>query len=253
MRELINAIPDPAVLLNLAPEELAVKMLFLLRGREDASMFHPGNLESEVWLTRYNEQGTYPQQHSGEIRLAIREAWSWLEVQGLVIPAQGINGEHGHRVLSRRARQFKDERQFADYATARLLQRDMLHSSIADVAWQSFMRGAYSTAVFEAMRAVEIAVREAAGFPSGDHGVPMIRRAFAKTTGPLTDPHSQEAEQEALAALFAGAIGSYKNPHSHRNVPLDNPREAAEVVLLASHLLRIVDSRSAAKADRDGQ
>lgn len=153
-------------------------------------------------------------------------------------------------MFGRRARRFKDERQFADYATARLLQRDMLHSSIADMAWQSFMRGAYPTAVFEAMREVEIAVRKAAGFGPGEHGVPMIRRAFGKA-GPLTDQSAQEAEQEALAALFAGAIGSYKNPHSHRNVPLESPREAAEVVLLASHLLRIVDGRVAAKAERD--
>lgn len=76
MRELLKAIPDATVLLSLEPEELAVKMMFLLRGRSDASMFHPVELESEIWLTGYNEQASYPQQHSGEIRLAIREAWA---------------------------------------------------------------------------------------------------------------------------------------------------------------------------------
>ena len=250
MLELLKAIPDPTVLLDLEPEELAVKMLFLVRSRDDADMFSPGDLEGEIWLTRYNEQSPYPQQHTGEIRLAIREAWAWLEAQGLIIPAQGINGVNGFRVLSRRARRFSDERQFADYATARLLQRDMLHSSIAAAAWGFFMRGEYAAAVFQTMRQVEIAVREASGFGPGEHGVPMIRRAFGKS-GPLTDPEAETAEQEALAALFAGAVGTYKNPHSHRHVLMESAREAAEIVMLGSHLLRVVDQTVRARADRD--
>ena len=103
------------------------------------------------------------------------------------------------------------------------------------------MRGEFDVAVFQAMKAVEVAVRAATGIP--ELGVKLMRSAFKPDNGPLTDMTVEPGERIARMEFFAGAIGSYKNPHSHRDVALDDPTEALEVILLANHLLRIVEGR----------
>ena len=72
-----------------------------------------------------------------------------------------------------------------------------------------------------------------------------MRAAFATAknnlpAGPLTDKQLPLGEQEAMAHLFAGAFGVYRNSTGHRHVPTE-PEEAAEVIMFASQLLRIVD------------
>jgi len=107
----------------------------------------------------------------------------------------------------------------------------------------TFLRGDYDTAVFQAFKEVEVRVREVAKLDAEELGTNLMRKAFDAIHGPLTDKSLPKGEREALAHLFAGAIGSYKNPHSHRNVIID-AIEAVEMIILASHLLKIVDSRS---------
>jgi uncharacterized protein (TIGR02391 family) len=106
-------------------------------------------------------------------------------------------------------------------------------------------------AAFHAMKAVEVAVRGAAGFGNDLLGHALMRKALAPQDGPLTDMTAESGERQGRSDFFAGAIASYKNPHSHRDVKLDDPLEALEIIYLANHLLRIIDAR--AKAIEGGQ
>jgi hypothetical protein len=143
MYELPQAIPDVNVLLALEPEELGGKLLFLLRKRTfQFNMFLPSTLNADLWPQTLlpNQQPPYPRDRQGELELALLEAWAWLEAQGLIVPAADPNGRNGWRRLSRRARRFASEAEFANYAVARLLRREMLNSRIADKIWMAFMR-----------------------------------------------------------------------------------------------------------------
>jgi uncharacterized protein (TIGR02391 family) len=75
--------------------------------------------------------------------------------------------------------------------------------------WAALARGDYADAVFLAFRAVEESVRKAGGCADSEIGVELIRRAFDSTKGPLTKQSDPKPEREALAHMFAGAIGSY--------------------------------------------
>lgn len=115
----------------------------------------------------------------------------------------------------------------------------LFHPIIIKKAYLALTRGEFDTAVFRAFKAVEVRVRELSGLPSELVGTALMRRAFDPHSGPLTDKSAPKAEREARSHLFTGAIGSYKNPHSHRNVELTF-NEAFEMLLLASHLLQVL-------------
>jgi uncharacterized protein (TIGR02391 family) len=240
-------IPNPEDLLALEPEEAAAVLLqFLVSQREGSTPQNPvkrGNL----FTVGTSPSHGYPPQYKDRIDELLMAAWVWLEREGLLLPAPGQQ-DRDWVFVSQRGRALVSKEQFEAYRYSSLFPRTSLHPAIASNTYALFLRGHYDTVVFEAFRAVEVAVREAGAFSPNLVGTDLMRKAFAVNSGPLTDSSSVNSEQEATSNLFAGAIGLFKNPTSHRTGAIDKPGDAVALVMLADYLLRLVEQRAATRS-----
>src|SRR5262249_39748103 len=235
--------PAAADLLALSADALAP---FLLRVAKDQQVRNGGMFWPEPAMliggtTITGEPGDYPIQTKNEVERLVQETLDTLQRDGFIGSAPGENGRNGYRVVTRAGEEAAaSDEAFERIRAAKAFPKSLLHPAIADAVWSALMRGDLDDAVFKSFKAVEEAVRSAGGYAAEDIGVDLMRKAFHPERGALTKKSDPMGEREALSALFAGAIGSYKNPHSHRTVKINDPREAQEQVMLATHLLRIV-------------
>jgi uncharacterized protein (TIGR02391 family) len=250
-RSLSSLVANADDLLALEVEELAGILLTHLNSA-GSPIFQNGLISQHNFFNSLNQTSSFPRtepeygKRQPEVSRALMEAWSWLEKEGLLTrdPSQPLPCF----VISRRGQRLQSKDDFEVYRKASMLPKGQLHPLVASEVYPAFLRGKYDTAIFEAFREVEVAVREAGKFGPDDYGTELMRDAFkpsekngkATPPGPLTDIELPVAEQVAMANLFAGAIGVYKNPQSHRHVPT-RAEDAAEVIVFASQLLRIVD------------
>ena len=173
--------------------------------------------------------------------LACSEAWSWLYCNGFICHHPSHDAQW--MTLTRLGRKhYAQGVSLKSWIADRQLPVDMIHASLRSTALSLFRQELFDTAVFEAFKVLEVSIRQAAGLGDEFLGTKLTARAFDPKGGPLTDKMAEAGERQSLMNLMSGAIGSYKNPQSHRHVGLE-ASEAREMIIMASHLLGIVDSR----------
>lgn len=174
---------------------------------------------------------------------ALAEAWDWLTATGLIAEAvAGMLGMplEGYYFVTRYGERVAAHDRPREWLSAERRLGVTLHPRLEERARRQFVMGEFEAAALIAMREVEIAVRDGAGLAETLVGTDLMNKAFGDG-GPLADASVPSAERQGVQSLYRAAISVFKNPASHRRVSLDDPTEAAEVVLFADLLLRILD------------
>lgn len=241
MSLLYSLIPDAGQVLAMEPEELAGLLLELISQVPQGGRFLVSSFTQEQ-APYHNE---YSQNAKSDVLIAVAEAVSWMESQGLVVrdPSQPVEW----LLLTRRGKKLKSRADVEAYRKARTLPRELLQPDLAEKVYHLFARGDHDTAVFQAFKDVEVAVRDMAlRLKAAEcerlYGRELMQRAFNPENGPVTDMSLPAAERQSEMSLFVGAIGHAKNPTSHREVNLSR-EEAARLIVFASYLLDRVTKR----------
>lgn len=230
--------PPVETALELQPEELAILLLKCLIQLPESS-------SSDLNLHNFvisPDLRNYSGDRYKDIAAAITEAWIWLERELMLAPTPGK--ERNWLYVTKRGTNLAELSDLTKYTRSNLISRQSLDPVLVSKVLPLFIRGDYDTAVFQAFKELEIRVRIAASLPQELIGIELMRKAFDPDRGALTDTGRPKAEREATSHLFAGAIGLFKNPSSHRDINWDDPGECAELIYLANHLLRIVEKHS---------
>ena len=237
--ELVEKIPTAAALLQLTNTQLDELLLKIAADR--ASSENPIAIK---YVYDGSLSGLYPigmgNTYSDSVAAdrALGEAWQRLQATGLIMQAPGQ--ATGNRTVTSQGAQLAAASGFEEMMTRLRLSREMLHAELQGAVYDNFAAGHYDTAVRDAFVIVEDAVRTAARLQATDIGVSLMRKAFNPTNGPLSNMALPPSERERTADLFAGAIGVFKNPLSHRQVGNSDPAPVIEELMLASRLLRFV-------------
>ena len=108
-----------------------------------------------------------------------------------------------------------------------------------------FRDGHYARAVEEAFKCLNSAVRTKSGVNDKD-GADLMRAAFSANSPVLSlnafQSLSDRNEQRGYMDIYAGVMTGIRNPRAHEPGLLDDPEVALEMLIVANHLMRKLES-----------
>lgn len=243
----------PEQILRIPSEQLGILILHRLT-ELDAGHWGLHNFTTEYLATAMPAQPMTTSVYTGDqlragkekIIAKLADAWAWLEQQRYLGPDPNSRLGEQWRALTERGKEVLNtpvEDVLRRVEAAEVLGRG-LHPRIEAQVRDTWNAGDFETAIFKAAREIEIAVGEHLPPPPAGqkkpYGVDVINAAFGKGK-PLADPSQDAGEQEGTRALYAGFIGTFKNPGSHRHFEPEDPVQAADIIRTADLLMRMLD------------
>lgn len=149
-----DSIADSDLVVSLPVEELAgiILTVMLRPGADRLGSVQQYVQEVENWHDVQINDRPFVQR-------AISEAWWWLVNSGLIMPSPTQPGTSSYMEVTRRGQEIVREGSFENFRQAAAFPRAILDHRIADKAWPTYLRGDFDTAVFQAFKEVEVAVR----------------------------------------------------------------------------------------------
>ena len=117
--------------------------------------------------------------------------------------------------------------------------------ALRDASGSLFRDEYYARAVEEAFKCLNNAVGEKSGLTQRD-GADLMRAAFSANNPVIKlnslQTSSEQNEQRGYMDIYAGAMTGIRNPRAHDHQLTDEPEAALELIVLANHLMRKLDS-----------
>jgi hypothetical protein len=120
------------------------------------------------------------------VGIACSTAWAWLESNSFICrhPEQ----DNGWFLLTPRGDAFRDHQNIRQFISNEQLPEPFLHTEMIVNVRPLFLQSRFETAVFEAFKSLEVAIRTAAKLGHDLVGVQLASRAFNPEDGVQTRP-----------------------------------------------------------------